>query len=242
MYHLLLGPFTLAIVALLLLPSDLHARVVKWEGRPLRVSISTERLTRVEFPEPLRSAFLGRADISIEREDRSLYLRALFPETQDTLFAVGESGTTYEISLSTSDQPDDTVLISYAPRSLEAQAERARQVPALDLMRSMMLGVPVEGYEVMKADYKEVYRDAFFSMKLVRIYRSPVLHGYVIEVENLALFPVLLRLQEIDFTGMVAISADAEYIQPRPKKASEVTREGFRTNLYVVALPVTTIH
>jgi hypothetical protein len=51
----------------------------------------------------------------------------------------------------------------------------------------------VDGYEIIKADKKEVYRDAFFSMKLVGVYRSPVLHGYVIEVENLAEFPVLLR-------------------------------------------------
>jgi hypothetical protein len=39
----------------------------------------------------------------------------------------------------------------------------------------------VDGYEVVKADKKEVYRDAFFSMKLVEAYRSPVLHGYVEE-------------------------------------------------------------
>ena len=60
-------------------------------------------------------------------------------------------------------------------------------------MRSMMLGLPVDGYEIMKADLVEVYRDAFFSMKLVQIYRSPVLHGYVIEVENLAKFRGLLN-------------------------------------------------
>jgi hypothetical protein len=40
----------------------------------------------------------------------------------------------------------------------------------------------------------EVYRDAFFSMKLIEVYRSPVLHGYVIEVKNLAEFPGLLRI------------------------------------------------
>jgi hypothetical protein len=101
--------------------------VVKWEGRALSVLISTERLTRIEFPEPLRSAFLSRSDISIEKEDRSLYLRALLPDTQDTLFVVGESGTTYEINLSTSDKPDQTVLISHTPKSLEAQDEKARQ-------------------------------------------------------------------------------------------------------------------
>jgi hypothetical protein len=32
-------------------------------------------------------------------------------------------------------------------------------------------------------------------MKLFEAYRSPVLHGYVIEVENLAEFPVLLRIR-----------------------------------------------
>ncbi len=228
----------IGLAVLFLLPSQLHARVVKWEGKPLTVLISTDRLTRIEFPEPLRSAFLSRSDISIEKEDRSLYLRALLPDTQDTLFVVGESGTTYEINLSTSDKPDQTVLISHTPKSLEVQDEKSRQVPALDLMRSMMLGLPVDGYEIMKADFMEVYRDAFFSMKLVQIYRSPVLHGYVIEVENLAQFPVLLRVQEIDFTGMIAISTDTEYHRPSPNKASEVVQERFRTNLYVVSLPV----
>jgi hypothetical protein len=57
----------------------------------------------------------------------------------------------------------------------------------------------VDGYEIIKAEHKEVYRDAYFSMKLIEAYRSPVLHGYVIEVENLAEFLVLLRVQEIDF-------------------------------------------
>ncbi len=115
-------------------------------------------------------------------------------------------------------------------------------MPSLDLMRLMMRGLAVDGYEIIKADRKEVYRDAFFSMKLVEVYRSPVLHGYVIEVENLAEFPVLLRLQDLDFAGMVAISAGDEFLQPRPKKASEAVQERFRTRLYIVAVPKTSSH
>jgi hypothetical protein len=80
------------LALLLVLPAGLHARVIKWEGTPLLVSISTERLTRIEFPETLRSAFLSRSDIAVEKEDRSLYVRALAPEIEDTLFVVGESG------------------------------------------------------------------------------------------------------------------------------------------------------
>src|ERR687891_1448636 len=205
---------------LLLFPTVLHARVIKLEGKPISVSISTERLTRIEFPESLRSVFLSRSDIAVEKENRSLFVRALAPDIQDALFVVGDSGTTYEINLSASENPDQTIVISHITKSVWAQAEQARQVPALDLMRSMMRGLPVDGYEIIKANNKEVYRDAFFSMKLVEAYRSPVLHGYVVEVENLAEFPVLVRVQEIDFAGMVAISSD-EYLQPRPKKASE---------------------
>jgi hypothetical protein len=229
---------TAIIFALLLVfPAVLHAGVIKWEGKPISVSISTERLTRIEFPEILRSVFLSRSDIAVEREDRSLFVRALTPDVQDALFVVGDSGTTYEINLSTSDNPDPTVVISHIAKSVWAQAEQARQVPALDLMRSMMRGLPAGGYEIVKADKKEVYRDAFFSMQLVEAYRSPVLHGYVIQVETLAEFPVLLRVQDIDFAGMVAISAGDEYLQPRPKKASEAVQEKFRTRLYIVALP-----
>ena len=110
---------------LLLVPTVLDARVITWEGKPLFVSISTERLTRIELPETLRSAFLSRSDIAVEKEDRSLYIRALAPEIEDTLFVVGESGTAYEINLSTSDNPDPTVVISHIPKSLQVQAERA---------------------------------------------------------------------------------------------------------------------
>ena len=230
------------LVVLLLSPILVDAKVITWEGKSVSVSISTERLTRIEFPETLRSIFLSRSDIAVEKEDKSLYIRALAPEVQDSLFAVGESATTYEINLSTSDSPDQNVVISSIPGSFLVQAERARQVPALDLLRSMMRGLPVDGYEIIKADKKEVYRDAFFSMKLVEVYRSPVLHGYVIEVENLAEFPVLLRVQEIDFAGMVAISSGNEFLQPRPTKASEAVQERFRTRLYIVAVPTTSLH
>jgi TraK protein len=225
------------LTLLLFFPTVLHARVIKWEGKPISVSISTERLTRLEFAENLRSVFLSRSDIAVEKEDKSLYVRALAPEVADTLFVVSESGTTYELNLSTSDSPDQTVVISHIPKSLQVQAERARQVPVLDLLRSMVRGLPVDGYEMISAGKKEVYRDGFFSMKLIEVYRSPVLHGYVLEVENLAEFPVLLKVQEIDFAGMVAISSGDEFLQPRPKKASEALQEKFRTRLYIAAVP-----
>ena len=230
-----------AIIFALLLafPVSLHARVIKWEGKSISVAISTERLTRIEFSENLRSVFLSRSDIAVEREEKSLYVRALAPDVDDALFVVGESGTTYELNLSVSENPDQTVVISSITKSLLVQTEQAKQLPALDLMRSMMRGLPVDGYEVIKANRKEVYRDAFFSMKLLDVYRSPVLHGYIIEVENLAEIPVLLKVQEIDFAGMVTISAGDEFLQPRPKKASEVVQERFRTRLYIVTLPAT---
>jgi hypothetical protein len=108
---------TRAIIFALLLvfPASLHAKVIKWEGKPISVSISTERLTRIEFPEPLRAVFLSRSDIAVEKEDRAVYVRALTPEIEDTLFVVGESGTAYEINLSTSDNPDQTVVIPPHP-------------------------------------------------------------------------------------------------------------------------------
>jgi hypothetical protein len=89
------------LVVLLLSPTLVDAKVIKWEGKPVSVFISTERLTRIEFPENLRSVFLSRSDIALEKEERSLYVRALAPDVGDTIFVVGESGTTYEINLST---------------------------------------------------------------------------------------------------------------------------------------------
>ena len=221
----------IVLTLLFIFPSILRAGVMKWEGKPISVSISAERLTRIEFPESLRSAFLSRSDIILEKEDRSLYVRALAPDVQDALFVVGESGTTYELNLSVSDNPDQTVVISSIPGSFLVEAERARPVPALDLLRSMMRGLAVNGYEIIKADKKEVYRDAVFSMKHVEVYRSPLLHGYVIEVENLAGFPVLLRVEEIDFAGMVGFAP--HYIQGDSIKSG---RRRYRGEIYDVIL------
>jgi hypothetical protein len=60
------------IVALLLIfPSGPDAGVIKWEGKPLVVSISTDRLTRIEFPETLRCVFLSRSDIVLAEGGKS---------------------------------------------------------------------------------------------------------------------------------------------------------------------------
>lgn len=59
---------------LLFFPTVFHARVIKWEGKPLAVSISTERLTRIEFPENLRSVFLSRSNIGVESEENDLMI------------------------------------------------------------------------------------------------------------------------------------------------------------------------
>src|SRR6266545_2576138 len=188
--------FLISMWFLLFSPTVLEARVVKWEGKPVSVSISTERLTRIEFSENLRSVFLSRSDIAVEREERSLYVRALAPDVDDALFVVGESGTTYELNLSVSDSPDQTVVISSIPKSLLAQAEQAKQVPALDLMRSMMRGLAVDGYEIIKANRKEIYRDAFFSIEahrclsVSRSINGTSLNGTVLSSTHRSIFSV----------------------------------------------------
>ena len=111
------------------------------------------------------------------------------------LFGVGESD---RVDLARTAKGRQIVLV---------QEEGASKIPALDLMQSMMRRLPVDGYEVINAENKEVYRDGFFSMKLVEVYRSPVLHC----VENLPEFPMLLKIQDLDFTGarLLAISNSA---------------------------------
>jgi hypothetical protein len=64
----------------------------------------------------------------------------IVPDCPHALVVVGESGTTYKINFSTSDNPDQTVVICHISKSLSAEA-RAAQMAVLDLMRSMMRGL-----------------------------------------------------------------------------------------------------
>jgi hypothetical protein len=65
------------------------------------------------------------------------------PKIEEALFVVRQSGTAFEMHLSISDNPDQTVVI--CSKSLSAEA-RAAQMAVLDLMRSMMRGLAVSVY------------------------------------------------------------------------------------------------
>jgi hypothetical protein len=71
---------------------------------------------------------------------------------------------------------------------------------------------------------KEVYRDAFFSMKLMCT-GLPCFMAASSKSKTSPSFRWLLRVQEIDFAGKVAISAGDEFLQARPKKASKAVQE-----------------
>ena len=57
-------------------------------------------------------------------------------------------------------------------------------------------------------------RKFFFSMKLVEVYRSPALHC----VENLPEFPMLLKIQDLDFTGARLFAISNSTLQENPSK------------------------
>jgi len=67
----------------------------------------------------------------------NLLLQVFAPKIEEALLVVRESGTAFEIHLSISDNPDQTVVICHISKSLSAEA-RAAQMAVLDLMRSMI--------------------------------------------------------------------------------------------------------
>jgi len=60
---------------------------------PIGFHFNPSASQRIEFPETLRSVFLSRSNVAVEKEDTSLFVRALAPEIEDTLFVVGEGAT-----------------------------------------------------------------------------------------------------------------------------------------------------
>jgi hypothetical protein len=76
---------------------------------------------------------------------------ALAREVEDALFVVDESETSYELNLSTSDNPDQTVVISYIPKQLQVQAvNHARDLA--DARFNLQRRIPELYAEVIKAD------------------------------------------------------------------------------------------
>lgn len=205
-------------------------RLVQVGSEPVPVYVRVGIPVAVTFPERIEAIPTGAdpATLSLEIEDRRLFIQSLVEGFEARLFVIATGGRLYQLHLTERDgEPDDRVqLVLPAPPPVfgtEPEAEplaaprhrnRRRQSPLKRLLVAMMEGGKPPGVSVV--EHTQTLFDAGgLAVRTLRVYVAGRYLGYVATAHNQGMEPVALRLPEYQAAGLRAIAADRESIAPQ---------------------------
>lgn len=205
-------------------------RLVQVDSEPVPVYVEAGVPVAVTFPERIEAIPTGAdpATLSLEIEDRRLFIQSLVEGFDARLFVIGTGGRLYQLHLTEREgEPDDRVqLVLPAPPPVfgtDPEAEplaaarhrnRRQQSPLRRLLVAMMEGGKPPGVSVV--DHVQMLFDAGgLAVRTLRVYVAGRYLGYAATAHNRGMEPVALRLPEYRAAGLRAIAADRETIDPQ---------------------------
>lgn len=205
-------------------------RLVQVGPEPVRVYVKAGIPVAVTFPERVQAIPTGAdpAALSLEIEDRRLFIQSLVEGFEARLFVIGASGGMYQIHVMEREgEPDGQVqlVLPAAPPVFGAEAEaepRAglgprspkRSSPLRRLLVAMIEGKKPPGVSVVK-HAQTLFEAGGVAIRTVQVYVAGRYLGYVASAQNQGTEPVALRLPEYRATGLRAVAAERETIPPQ---------------------------
>lgn len=202
-------------------------RVVEWkEGVELRVRVPVatdkrEVMSTVAFPEGgIQAAVTGWSSTSITATQKGgfLFLK-LQKQSEGQINVVGDSGTHYLLYIEgvvpdASGGYDSYVKISrpgWDPRKVDSKdlagrkSDHPRPKGALELMRSLRMGVRPEGWRILRAKGELLYAAQDIEIRLLFVYDGSPYIGRIYEVRNLTAGSLALDASRFRASGEVLI-------------------------------------
>ena len=206
-------------------------RLVAAGPEPVEIYVQAGAPLVVTFPEAIQAIPTGAdpADLSLEIEDRRLFIQALAEDLDDRLFVIGASGGMYQLHLvERPGEADDQVQLvqPVAPPVFGAKApvrpgpaatgRRGRQTesPLRRLLVAMMAGEKLPGVSVVE-HAQTVLDRGDLEIYTLQMYVAGRYLGYVAMAENRGTAPLALRLPEYRAPGLKAIAAERETLGAR---------------------------
>ena len=182
------------------------ARAVNYVGT-VTVNVAVLNATEVVFPEEIASVVMGIANekVSLEHEKNILFIQPLAADLEGSIFVIGRSGKSYELSVVVVDKTtrDRQLKITTTEEIEKERVQELKALTPLGLMRSMVSGQEIDGVFL---DSKElvIYEDTGLRLTAERSYDAVGMKGYVIKIENLGQIPFDFRT--LSMKGLVAFS------------------------------------
>lgn len=207
--------------------STAHAgiRNAVYTGRAIDINVSTGKITEVVFPEKVAKIIKGgEADsVMIEVLDYSVYVLPKKPFPAD-IFVISVTGTSYPVNLVMGHGLDTKVKVSY---SFEQNKGLNNRNYTVDLIKVMMQGRVPAGASIIEGQEQTLIHNQQIKLKLDTIFELPQFKGFVMTAENLMDHAVIIPIQQIGFSNLLAISSGQDILGPQGK-------QGSRTKVYMV--------
>lgn len=249
--------FAAALLSLMLICSQAHARDVEYRDSEVRVSVSPGEPTEIKFPGKVSGGYKrGQSTLSIERRDDSLILFAADSLTTngEAIIVKLEDGRSYSLRIAraTADSPRDSTLRikdergalgveeEEEPAYREKNFEYAPPSQISGLMREMVLAAEfgkakIQGYrENSTYQGQPVLNDGTMIATIDRIFIGPNLWGYVLTAQNMLDINQRINPASFRLDGTRAISMTNWELAPRSMNIEQQIASRDRTKVYII--------
>ncbi len=221
-------------------------RFVEWNGEVILINAGVNKAVQVNFPLPIQEVIKATESIDVQIRDKTVFVKILSADLTDTQIFVSAQGVTYPILVKISPEKNDFVVDIRDLRQVIAQKviEEQRLTKDIDpvtLAVAMARDEPLAGFSVTQRDQllKRFNRNGLIEARVKKVYQSPFLSGFIVELKNKSILP--LAILEQDFVGpnvvAVALERESGYIAPTPQDAETAVTGQHKMLVYMVVVP-----
>lgn len=221
-------------------------RSVEWNGEVIVINAGMNKAVQVNFPSQVQEVIKATESLDVQIRDKTVFVKILSEDLADTQLFVSAQGATYPVMVKISPERNDFVIDVIDMRNIisqKAQEEQrlTRDIDPVTLIVAMARDEPLAGFSVTEENrlLRRFNRNGLLESKLKKTYQSPFFTGFVVEMKNRSVLPLVVSEQ--DFVGpnvvSVALEREGGYIAPTPRDAERTVSGQHKMLVYLVVVP-----
>jgi hypothetical protein len=221
-------------------------RFVEWNGEVILINAGINKAVQINFPLPIQEVIKATESIDVQIREKTVFVKILSADLTDTQIFVSAQGVTYPVLVKISPENNDFVVDIRDLRQVIAQKVMEEQrltkdIDPVTLAVAMARDEPLAGFSVTQRDQllKRFNKNGLLEAKVKKVYQSPFFTGFIVELKNKSILPLVISEQ--DFVGpnvvAVALERDSGYIAPTPQNAETTVTGQHKMLVYLVVIP-----
>ncbi len=242
--------FYLLPFAIRLSPSSVFAmdgkRFVEWNGGVILINAGVNKAVQVNFPLPVQEVIKATESIDVQIREKTVFIKILSKDLTDTQIFVSAQGVTYPVLVKIASENNDFVIDVQDMRQFIAQKSKEEQrltkdIDPVTLAVAMARDEPLAGFSVTERDQllKRFNKNGLLEARVKKVYQSPFLTGFIVELKNKSILPLVISEQDFVSPNVVAVAFDREsgYMAQTPQDAEKAVTGKHKMFVYLVVVP-----